>query len=277
MRKLFSFFSLFISFSLNADVYPDLPNQYMQEKKVIALTKPKLLDKYCSITLDSNKVNSDELKFYQICLLNKELIRASKYLPSDNDYNDFFLIKKKKQKLIVDHMVYQLLFNVEKTLDSKSAHILNFYINNLKKKAKLTTATLRPIDKIMIGMKPWDQDRWTGQKMLSLELNYPKQLGGTHRFDLRSLINVIGSNKKITFDTAAKGLVSKHLYISGYFKQLLSSGRLPASSNDYYTKVLNQINMEIFLIERILKKQEDIELKFKLRELQEKRNKLQSF
>jgi hypothetical protein len=277
MKKLFSYLAMSISFSLNADVYPDLPNKYMQEKKVIALTKPKLLDKYCSISLDSNKVNSDELKYYQICLLNKELITASKYLPNDNDYKDFFLIKKNKQKLIVDHMVYQLLFNVEKTLDSKSAHILNFYINNLKKKAKLTTATLRPIDKIMIGMKPWDQGRWTGQKMLSLELNYPKQLGGTHSLDLRPLINVIGSNKSITFDTTAKGLVSKHLYISGYFKQLLSNGRLPASSNDYYTKTLNQINMEIFLIERILKKQEDIELKFKLRELLEKRTKLQSF
>ena len=52
---------------------------------------------------------------------------------------------------------------------------------------------------------------------------------------------------------------------------------MPASSNDYYTKALNQIDMEIFLIKRILKKHDDIELKFKLKRLLEKRAKLHSF
>ena len=51
----------------------------------------------------------------------------------------------------------------------------------------------------MIGMKPWDQGKWSGNRMLSLELNYPKLLGGIHRIDLRQLIKVIGSNKKNNF------------------------------------------------------------------------------
>lgn len=276
MIKIFSFFIL-LSFSSNADVFPDLPVKFLKQEKIITIVKPKLVDKYCSVSLENKKVNLDELKFYKICLLNKQLVNAAKYIPSKDDYKDFFLLRSSKQKLIVDHMVYQLLFNVEKTLDSKTAQILNYYINMLKKKAKLTLATLRPIDKIMIGMKPWDQGKWAGNRMLSLELNYPKLLGGIHRIDLRPLIKVIGSNKKITFNTASKGLVSKHLYITGYFKQLLSNGRMPASSNDHYTKALNQIDMEIFLIKRILKKHEDIELKFKLKQLLEKRAKLHSF
>ena len=126
-----------LSFSSNADVFPDLPVQFLKQEKIITIVKPKLVDKYCSVSLENKIVNLDELKFYKICLLNKQLVNAAKYIPSKHDYKDFFLLKSSKQKLIVDHMVYQLLFNVEKTLDSKTAQILNFYINKLKKKASL--------------------------------------------------------------------------------------------------------------------------------------------
>jgi hypothetical protein len=274
--------SLLLSISLNtfADIVVDMPKSFLKEELVEVVTNNKSsIDQYCQMSLEQPSLFSNDKKQYQACLLYKQLKQASLSYPTDQELKDYFKLSRKKQKLIVDHFVYQLIFKIDKVMTPKTAQIINYYVSGLKKKAKLTTQTLRPIDKIMLGLYPWEQKRWPGHKLLTIDLTFPKSIGLNIEYNLKPLMNIIGSNKSITITPVGpdqKTLITTYDYIKGYFTDL-QSGRLPAASDDYYSRRLNTVNLEIFLLKRMLAKKEDIILKLKLKKLLEQRSQLQSY
>lgn len=267
---------LLISFFAKADVIPSLPNEFSKDMVNVAQAGPhesdlSLIDQYCSEILNIKKINTEEIKQYEICLLNKELNFASNYYPTEKDFNDYFLYPKSKKQKIIDHLVYKVIFDLDKRINTKQALILNDYIFNLKKRAKISMIGLRPIEKIILGHHPWSNTRWNGKQILSLNIKYPKIYGGGKSYDLKPLLTIIGNqdlSKEMKLEVAEILPITRTEFINYYLQDSLNSNsRMPASIINIYHKELNQINMEIFLINKILSKKEDIELKFKLNRL----------
>lgn len=272
----FSLILLLITSVTFAEVIPSLPNNFKKDASEIIISEPldsdlSLIDQYCHEILNINKINPQEIKQYETCLLNKELSVASNYYPSDRHYNDYFQLPKKQKKKIIDHLVYKIIFGLEKKINKKEALILNDYISSLKKRAKISMVGIRPIEKIILGHNPWSSKRWNGRQILSLNIKYPKIYGGEKTYDLKPLLSMIGTQineKEVKLINDDIIPITRTEFINYYLQDsFFSQSRMPASFENSYTKELNQINMEIFLINKILNKKEDIELKFKLNRL----------
>lgn len=115
----------------------------------------EIIDQYCGL-VQSQKLTENYAN-QQICSLHLAL---NNYLSSQvesfeiDNYKNF---DKEKRRDIAHKVFAHLLFNPEFKPDMKIITLVNFHLSQIQERAKFSTQGLLVMEKILLGIAPWEQ------------------------------------------------------------------------------------------------------------------------